>query len=60
MVVKLQTGKKIADAEQRTRWEATVVHNTNLSDLRALIKEGGLYNPCIVGLRSICWKVSDL
>ena len=36
-----------------------MVHNTNVSDLRALIKEGGLYNPCIVGLRSICWKASD-
>ena len=37
-----------------------MVHNTNVSDLRALIKEGGLHNPCIVGLRSICWKASDL
>ncbi|MCJ1244124.1 hypothetical protein MMC30_001322 [Trapelia coarctata] len=42
-------------AETRSRWDATFAHNSNLSDLKASVRNKG-ENPCNIGLRSICWK----
>ena len=38
-------------------WEATFAGSTNLSDLRVAVKDPTDQNPCISGMRSICWKV---
>ncbi|MCJ1377915.1 hypothetical protein MMC17_001011 [Xylographa soralifera] len=43
-------------AETIIRWEATFAHSSNLSDLKASVRDGTNENPCESGLRSICWK----
>ncbi|KAK4697329.1 TBC1 domain family member 5, partial [Lecanoromycetidae sp. Uapishka_2] len=44
-------------SETRARWEATLANRSGLSDLRKAIKDSNKQNPCLNGLRSICWKV---
>lgn len=41
----------------RQRWELTLAGVSSLSDLRAAVSDGTRESPCIVGLRSVSWKV---
>lgn len=43
----------------RIRWEFTFAENGSISDLRAAVKAPEGQNPCLNGLRSICWKASS-
>ena len=47
----------LSNNSHRSRWDLTFTDNTNLSDLKAAVKNKGQSSPCIKGLRSICWKV---
>lgn len=43
----------------RQRWEATLAQRADIASLKAAVKDGGGQNPCIIGLRSVCWKVGS-
>ncbi|KAL9578064.1 MAG: hypothetical protein Q9203_007228 [Teloschistes exilis] len=44
--------KKLPDE----RWNATFAKNSNISDLRTAVNDITGHNPCVEGLRSVCWK----
>jgi len=43
----------------RKRWELTLADKSSLSELKAAVEDSSGESPCIVGLRSVCWKVND-
>ena len=43
--------------EIRERWDLTLGKVPSISNLRAAITDGTRESPCIVGLRSVSWKV---
>ncbi|KAE8451222.1 hypothetical protein EG329_004386 [Mollisiaceae sp. DMI_Dod_QoI] len=42
--------------ESRKRWDFTIKHAANLDALKKSVKADGDENPCVTGLRSVCWK----
>ena len=49
----------LCSPRNRSRWEATFVDRPDIADLKAAVKKNGRQSPCVRGLRSICWKVSN-
>ncbi|KAG6051676.1 hypothetical protein E4U17_006110 [Claviceps sp. LM77 group G4] len=43
--------------ETRSRWQITQKHNTSLDELQSAVRNNGCSSPCLVGCRSVCWKV---
>ncbi|OIW33920.1 RabGAP/TBC [Coniochaeta ligniaria NRRL 30616] len=43
-------------AEARTRWQETLKHSSNFTDLQRAVKFNGPTSPCVAGCRSVCWK----
>ncbi|KAG6310129.1 hypothetical protein E4U44_005901 [Claviceps purpurea] len=43
--------------ETRSRWQITQKHNTSLDELQRAVRNNGCSSPCLVGCRSVCWKV---
>lgn len=44
----------------RTRWQQTIRCAGSLDELKLAVKTNGDSNPCVAGLRSVCWKVGDI
>ncbi|KAB5558320.1 rab-GTPase-TBC domain-containing protein [Coniochaeta sp. 2T2.1] len=43
-------------AETQTRWQETLKHSSNFTDLQRAVKFNGPSSPCVAGCRSVCWK----
>ncbi|KAG5945375.1 hypothetical protein E4U59_005912 [Claviceps monticola] len=43
--------------ETRSRWQITQKQNTSLDELQSAVRNNGCSSPCLVGCRSVCWKV---
>ncbi|KAL2043139.1 hypothetical protein N7G274_004199 [Stereocaulon virgatum] len=42
--------------ETKARWEVTLANSASVSELRTALKTNNNRSPCVIGLRSICWK----
>jgi hypothetical protein len=43
----------------RTRWQKTIERAEDLADLKLAVRSQSNDSPCVSGLRSVCWKVSQ-
>jgi hypothetical protein len=43
----------------RTRWQKTIERAANLPNLKLAVRSQSTDSPCVSGLRSVCWKVSQ-
>lgn len=41
-------------------WQITIDASPSLAELKQHVRPGAETNPCLTGLRSICWKVRTM